>query len=207
MSVARRERAALVATMREAGPDAPTLCEGWTTRDLAAHLVVRERRIDAAPGILLPALAGYTAKVQEQVTASNDWGALLDKVAAGPPVYSPFALLDPLVNVAEMFIHHEDVRRAGSSWEPRTLDDQTRRALTRQVAQFARMTLSKSPARVSLAVPDGTVLATAGSGAPVTVTGEPGELLLFAAGREPARVSFDGDGDAVAALRAARRGI
>ncbi|GAS97904.1 TIGR03085 family protein [Mycolicibacterium canariasense] len=207
MSVARRERAALVATMREAGPDAPTLCEGWTTRDLAAHLVVRERRIDAAPGILLPALAGYTAKVQEQVTASNDWAALLDKVAAGPPVYSPFALLDPLVNVAEMFIHHEDVRRAGTSWEPRALDDQTGRALTRQVAQFARMTLSKSPARVSLAAPDGKVLAAAGSGAPVTVTGEPGELLLFAAGREPARVTFDGDDDAVAALRAARRGL
>jgi uncharacterized protein (TIGR03085 family) len=207
MSVARRERAALVATMREAGPDAPTLCAGWTARDLAAHLVVRERRIDAAPGILIPALAGYTAKVQEQVTASNDWAALLDKVASGPPVYSPFAVLDPLVNVAEMFIHHEDVRRAGTSWEPRTLDDQTARALARQVAQFARMTLGKSPARVSLAAPDGKVLATAGSGSPVTVTGEPGELLLFAAGREPARVRFDGDDDVVAALRAARRGL
>lgn len=207
MSVARRERAALVATMREAGPDAPTLCAGWTARDLAAHLVVRERRIDAAPGILVPALAGYTAKVQEQVTASNDWAALLDKVASGPPVYSPFAVLDPLVNVAEMFIHHEDVRRAGTSWEPRTLDDQTARALARQVAQFARMTLGKSPARVSLATPDGKVLATAGSGSPVTVTGEPGELLLFAAGREPARVRFDGDDDVVAALRAARRGL
>jgi hypothetical protein len=69
------------------------------------------------------------------------------------------------------------------------------------------MTLGKSPARVSLATPDGKVLATAGSGAPVTVTGEPGELLLFAAGRQPARLSFDGDDAAVAALRAARRGI
>lgn len=207
MSVARRERAALVATMREAGPDAPTLCEGWTTRDLAAHLVVRERRIDAAPGILLPALAGYTARVQEQVTASNDWAALIDKVAAGPPVYSPFILLDPLVNVAEMFIHHEDVRRAGTQWEPRVLDQQTVTALARQVAQFARMTLSKSPARVSLATPDGKVLATAGSGAEVTVTGDPGELLLFAAGREPAQVTFRGDDEAVVALRAARRSL
>jgi uncharacterized protein (TIGR03085 family) len=207
MSVARRERAALVATMRGTGPDAPTLCEGWTTRDLAAHLVVRERRIDAAPGILIPALAGYTAKVQEQVTAANDWAELIDKVASGPPAYSPFAVLDPLVNVAEMFIHHEDVRRAGTDWEPRVLDDETAKALTRQVAQFARMTLSKSPARVSLATPDGKVLATAGKGAPVTVTGEPGELLLFAAGREPAQVTLRGDDDAVAALRAARRGL
>ncbi|MHA3024039.1 TIGR03085 family metal-binding protein [Mycobacterium sp. BMJ-28] len=207
MTVARRERAALVATMREAGPDAPTLCEGWTARDLAAHLVVRERRMDAAPGILVPALAGYTAKVQEQVTASNDWAELIDKVASGPPVYSPFILLDALVNVAEMFIHHEDVRRAGTDWQPRVLDDETVSSLARQVAQFARMTLSKSPARVSLSTPDGKVLASAGSGAAVTVTGDPGELLLFAAGREPAQVTLHGDDDAVAAVRAARRGL
>ncbi|MGA9376417.1 MAG: TIGR03085 family metal-binding protein [Mycobacterium sp.] len=207
MSVARRERAALVETMRATGPDAPTLCEGWDTRDLAAHLVVRERRLDAAPGIMVPKLAGYTARVQEQVTATTDWSALLAKVAAGPPLYSPFILLDPLVNVAEMFIHHEDVRRAATSWEPRILDDETTASLARQVSSFARMTLSKTPAKVSLTTPQGKVLTTAGKGAPVTITGEPGELLLFAAGREPARVSFHGDADAVAAVRGSRRGL
>ncbi|WP_395308591.1 TIGR03085 family metal-binding protein [Mycobacterium sp. AMU20-3851] len=207
MSVARRERAALVDTMRAAGPDAPTLCEGWDTRDLAAHLVVRERRLDAAPGILVPKLAGYTARVQQQVTASTDWAELLGQVAAGPPLYSPFKLLDPLVNVAEMFIHHEDVRRAGPSWEPRVLDEQTTASLARQVSSFARMTLSKAPAEVALTTHEGKVLATAGKGAPVTVTGDPGELLLFAAGREPARVTFDGDAEAIAAVRASRRGL
>lgn len=207
MSIARRERAALVDTMRAVGPDAPTLCEGWDTRDLAAHLVVRERRLDAAPGILVPKLAGYTARVQQQVRASTDWAELLHQVAAGPPLYSPFILLDPLVNVAEMFIHHEDVRRAGPAWEPRVLDEQTTASLARQVSSFARMTLSKAPAAVSLTTPAGKVLATAGKGAPVTVTGDPGELLLFAAGREPARVTFDGDAEAVAAVRAARRGL
>lgn len=207
MSVARKERAALVDTMRAAGPDAPTLCEGWNTRDLAAHLVVRERRLDAAPGILVPKLAGYTARVQEQVTASTDWPELLAQVAAGPPLYSPFILLDPLVNVAEMFIHHEDVRRAGTHWEPRALDENTTSSLARQVSSFARMTLSKAPARISLATPQGKVLSTAGNGAPVTITGDPGELLLFAAGREPARVSFDGDADAIAAVQRSRRGL
>lgn len=207
MSIARRERAALVETMRAAGPDAPTLCEGWDTRDLAAHLVVRERRLDAAPGILVPKLAGYTARVQEQVTASTDWSALLAQVAAGPPLYSPFILLDPLVNVAEMFIHHEDVRRAGTAWEPRDLDRDTTSSLARQVGAFARMTLSKVPARVSLTTPEGKVLATAGKGAPVTITGDPGELLLFTAGREPVRLSFDGDADAIAAVQGSRRGM
>ncbi|WP_431306075.1 TIGR03085 family metal-binding protein [Mycobacterium hubeiense] len=98
--------------MRSAGPDAPTLCEGWTTRDLAAHLVIREYRLDAAPGIVVPAFAGRTAKVQDDVTKSTDWEQLLDKIASGPPIYSPLKLLDPVANVAEMFIHHEDVRRA-----------------------------------------------------------------------------------------------
>ena len=207
MTVARRERAALVDTMRAAGPDAPTLCEGWDTRDLAAHLVVRERRLDAAPGILVPQLAGYTARVQHPVTAATDWAELLDQVAAGPPIYSPFILLDPLVNVAEMFIHHEDVRRAGNTWEPRDLDEKTTSALARQVRSFARMTLAKAPARVSLTTPAGKVLATAGKGPAVTVTGDPGELLLFAAGREPARVTFDGDTEVVAAVQAGRRGL
>ena len=67
MSVAQRERAALVETMRSVGPEAPTLCEGWNTRDLAAHLVIREYRLDAAPGILIPFFAGRTDKVQNDV--------------------------------------------------------------------------------------------------------------------------------------------
>ena len=68
MTAAARERAALVTTMRDAGPDAPTLCGEWTTRDLAAHLVLRERRPDAAAGIMIPALAGYTARKQQHLT-------------------------------------------------------------------------------------------------------------------------------------------
>ena len=122
MSVAQRERAALVETMRAVGPDAPTLCEGWKTRDLAAHLMIREYRPDAAPGIMIPFFASRTAKVQNEVAERTDWDELVDKVASGPPVYSPLKLLDPLVNVAEMFIHHEDVRRAQPDWEPRVLE-------------------------------------------------------------------------------------
>jgi uncharacterized protein (TIGR03083 family) len=40
-SLLRKERQALCDTLTELGPDAPTLCEGWTTADLAAHLMVR----------------------------------------------------------------------------------------------------------------------------------------------------------------------
>jgi uncharacterized protein (TIGR03085 family) len=207
MTAAQRERAALVETMRGVGPDAPTLCGDWTTRDLAAHLVVRERRLDAAPGIAIPFLAGYTAKVQHEVAQSSDWDDLLDKIATGPPLLSPFKILDPVANMGEMFIHHEDVRRAQSTWEPRTLDDATLRALSLPLPVMARLTLRAAPARVSLRTPQGKTLLTIGQGATLTVTGEAPELLLFISGRDAVRLTFDGDAETVDAVRSARRGL
>ena len=207
MTVAQQERAALVTTMRGVGPEQPTLCGDWTTRDLAAHLVIRERRLDAAPGILVPKFAGYTERVQNQVAAENDWNALLDQIASGPPLLSPFKLLDPFVNVAEMFIHHEDVRRAVSGWEPRELDADTTASLARQVSLMSRMTMSKTPARVSLKTPDGKTLTTVGSGPAVTVTGDPGELMMFISGRDQAKLTFTGDDAAVSAVKDGERGL
>src|SRR6478609_4273428 len=193
MTPAQRERASLVETMRSIGPDAPTLCEGWTTRDLAAHLVVREGRLDATPGIMIPFLAGYTDKVQRQVAASTDWDELLDKIAFGPPTLSPFKILDPVANMDEMFIHHEDVRRAQGGWEPRALDAATVTALRRPLAIMARLTMGKVPARVTLQTPDGATVAVVGHGLPLTVTGEPGELTLFVAGRDEAQLAAGSD--------------
>src|ERR1700733_9595453 len=159
MTAARRERSALVDTFRQVGPDAPTLCEGWTTRDLAAHLVVRERRLDATLGIAVPFLADYTAKVQNKVAQSTDWDDLVEMVSSGPPIYSPFKLLDPVANLGEMFIHHEDVRRAVDGWEPRVLDPSTTGLLRRQLALMGRLMLNKMPAQVVLRTPAGDQIA------------------------------------------------
>ena len=207
MSVAQCERAALVESLRRVGPDAPTLCGQWTTRDLAAHLVLREHRPDAAAGITVPALARYTAKVQEQIAASTDWNALLDKVAGGPPLYSPFKLLDAVANVSEMFVHHEDVRRAVPGWDPRQLDDATTAALRRMIPMLSRMALARVPARVALGTPDGRTLVTVGRGPALSITAEAPELLLFAFGRNEVRAEFDGDEDTIAAVKAAKRGV
>ncbi|WP_459969865.1 TIGR03085 family metal-binding protein [Mycobacterium sp. MUNTM1] len=206
MSVAQRERAALVETMRGVGPDAPTLCEGWKTRDLAAHLVIREYRPDAAPGILIPYFASHTEKVQNQVAEQSDWDELVGKLAAGPPVYSPLKLLDPVANVAEMFIHHEDVRRAQPGWEPRSLEPALGKMLRRTLPLMARFTLAKVPGRVALRTTEGKTVLTAGQGPAVTVTGAPEELLLFVVGRQ-AQVDFDGDAAAVQAVRDAPKGL
>jgi uncharacterized protein (TIGR03085 family) len=206
VSVAQRERAALVDTMRGLGPDAPTLCEGWTTRDLAAHLVIREYRLDAAPGILIPFFARHTAKVQKDVAEQTEWAALLDKVASGPPVYSPLKLLDPVANIGEMFIHHEDVRRAQPNWMPRVLEPALTKSLRRTLPLMARMTLAKVPGRVALRTLEGKTVLIAGSGPAVTVTGAPEELLLFAVGRQ-AQVELDGDASAVQTVREAPKGL
>ena len=206
MSIAQRERAALVDTLRGVGPDAPTLCEGWNTRDLAAHLVIREYRIDAAPGIVIPFFASHTAKVQNDVAEHTDWNALVDRFASGPPPYSPLKLLDPVANVAEMFIHHEDVRRAQPGWQPRVLEPALAKALRRTLPLMGRMTLAKTPGRLALRTAAGKTVLTTGRGAAVTVTGAPEELLLFCVGRQ-AQVEFDGDAAAVQAVRDAPKGI
>jgi uncharacterized protein (TIGR03085 family) len=185
----------------------PTLCGDWTTRDLTAHLVVREGRLDTTPGIAVPFLAGYTEKVRRQAAESTDWEVLLDKVASGPPLYSPFKIFDPVANMGEMFIHHEDVRRAQAGWEPRPLDDATVKALGRGLPIMARLTLAKAPARVTLRTAQGKELVTIGRGPGLTITGEPQELLLFISGRDAVRLTFDGDAALVDAVRASRRGL
>src|SRR5690242_20953074 len=102
MTAAQRERAALVESMRAVGPDAPTLCGDWTTRDLAAHLVVRERRPDATPGVAVKALSGWTESVQESY-AERPYADLVELVRTGPGRLSPFALpgADKLFNTSE----------------------------------------------------------------------------------------------------------
>ncbi|MBV9352810.1 MAG: TIGR03085 family protein [Mycobacterium sp.] len=207
MNASRRERRALADTLRSVGPDAPTLCAGWTSRDLAAHLVVRERRLDATPGIAMAFLARYTARVQNRLAQATSWDDLVEMVSAGPPLYSPFRLLDPVVNVGEMFIHHEDVRRAVDGWQPRVLDDSIVASLRRPLALMSRITMGKAPAQLVLQTPAGQRIASIGRGEVLTVTGEPPELLLFVAGRDAARVEFDRDPETVAGVRAARRSL
>ena len=63
-TLAQKERNTLCDLFVERGSKSPTLCEGWLTADLAAHLVVRERRPDSGPGLVWPPLAGYTDKVR-----------------------------------------------------------------------------------------------------------------------------------------------
>jgi uncharacterized protein (TIGR03085 family) len=207
VTAAARERAALVRTLRDVGPKAPTLCADWATTDLVAHLILRERRPDAALGIMFAPLGGYTARMQRRITASTKWSDLLGMLAAGPPLYSPFKLLDPLVNTAELYIHHEDVRRAAAGWTPRELDAGLAAALRRMVPLMSWMSLAGAPGRVTLRDPDGATLAAFGHGPQVVIAGTPPELLLYLSGRDATRIEFVGDPDSIAAVGTSRRGL
>ena len=60
------ERAALCDLFLRVGPDAPTLCEGWATDDLATHLVIRERKPLSGPGLVM---GGAAARMTERILA------------------------------------------------------------------------------------------------------------------------------------------
>lgn len=190
------------------GPDAPTLCTGWSARDLAAHIVLRDRRPDAAPGVLVSALAGYTAKVQRSI-ARREWSDLVADVRDGAP-FSPTRIpaVDRLVNTAEFFVHLEDVRRAQPTWEPRELPADLVDDLAGVLSRSAKLFTRKAPAGVTLA-PEGRSPIVAHTAEPmVTVSGPVGELVLWLYGRQAhARVGYVGPDDAVRALQTASFGI
>ncbi|WP_033284495.1 TIGR03085 family metal-binding protein [Streptomyces sp. NRRL F-525] len=204
---AKRERLLLADLLETAGPDAPTLCEGWRTRDLAAHVVVRERRADAAGGIMIKQLAPRLERVMTEF-AAKPYEELIQLIRTGPPRFSPFQLkqLDEASNTVEFYVHTEDVRRAQPEWTPRELDPVFQDALWSRLERMARLMGRTAPTGLVLRRPDGQT-AVAHKGAPVvTVTGEPSELLLFAHGRQSvAKVALDGDENAIAKLQEAKQ--
>jgi uncharacterized protein (TIGR03085 family) len=209
---ARDERAALCDLLARLGPSQPTLCTGWQTADLAAHLVLRERRPDAGAGVMGGPLAGYTRRVQDRLLARTPFARLVEMIRTGPPRMSMFALpgMDERVNVVEYFVHHEDIRRAQSAWQPRDISADLADDLWRRL-RLARLLLRGAPVGIELVRADaserpGRVRITARARTPVvTVTGDPAELTLWTMGRtSAARVRLDGSDADVAALEAWR---
>src|ERR1700726_216323 len=213
VSYSREERLALCALLDKTGPDAPTLCEGWTTGDLAAHLVLRERRPDAAAGVIGGPLAGDTGPGPQGIRARPPFPDLVRSIKSGPPLLSVMALpgVDERANAVEFFVHHEDVRRGAPGWEPRELSSGESDMLWHRL-RMARFMLRKAPVGVELARDDiGTDEAGAGGPAyritaknatpAVTVVGSPAELTMWVMGRRTAaRVRMDGTQAAVTKL-------
>lgn len=206
--LAQAERAALCDLLLEVGPDAPTLCAGWTTTDLAAHLVVRDRRPDVGPGLILSGpFARHTARVTRRAAERVPFERLVTRIRSGPPW--PIRLVDGPVNLVEYFVHLEDVRRAVDGWAPRSgLDDLQDALWPFQKSGTKLRTRRVQDVGLSIARPGGQPVAVRSGSRQVTATGDPGELALFFFGRrDRSRVDLTGDSDGVSEVRTAPIGF
>ena len=171
------------------GPDADTLCEGWTAHDLAAHLWLRENEFVTSSGAFIPALHGRLQARTDELKREWSYDELVERLRQGPPKRSLFALpgADEAGNASEFLIHGMDVRRPNGLPEP-PRDEGFQDWAWSQLAKAGRFFLRGS--RVPLVLewagrPDHSIRIGSGNRI-VTVVGEPGELLLYAFGRRAA---------------------
>jgi len=208
----RVERLALCDLFDAVGPDQPTLCEGWTTYDLAVHLHVREADPLAGPGIMIPSLADTTERRMARAKAKYSFTEIVDKVRNGPPSFTIYSIpgFGHNLNTTEYFVHHEDVRRAVADYTVRDLPAAQQAGLWKAVRLAAKSMTRKAPSGLVLRLPDGTesVAKKANGDGSVTVTGEPAELVLFCFGRQAvAQVELTGDAETIEQLKTMHFGV
>ena len=214
----RRERHALCETALVLGPDEPTLCEGWTVRDLIAHLLVRDSPSIAAAGISIPLMSRFTERAMA-AAAREPFEAMVRRLR--DPGITPYRLpgVERVVNTLEFFVHHEDLRRAQPDWEPRVLTEADQEELWRLLKGVAKLRARKvgyglvirGHTRVDATSRAGSrhLETTARRGStPIRLTGPVTELVMVLFGRRQAReVSWDGPADGLAQLRGAGLGL
>lgn len=208
MTFSQTERERLADLLKELGPDAPTLCEGWTTKDMAVHLWVRENRPDATAGMFIPALEGHLNKVSDKA-ATKGYEELVREWGSGPGKFSPIRLIEAQANLAENFIHHEDVRRANGRTDERDFSAAIEKKLHGVLKMMAPRMLGKSGCPVVLfprglsrvVCADKHGVAEDGQDV-VRVHGSVGELLLWVYGRDEVHVTIEGPAD-----KAVRSGV
>lgn len=212
LSTAQQERQALADLLLALGEEAPTLCAGWTTKDLLVHLVIREYRPDAAAGMFIKPLSAHLGAVTRRYSRKS-YPSLVEQFRSGPPWWSALRYVDRYVNLLENFIHHEDVLRAipdaaHSDMGQRIKDGLYNRELSSGSVQelwamcrrVAPIFLRSSRVRVVLECSDsyqpgaglmGQVSVGSSTLPEVRIRGAVGELLLWMYGRDDvARVSF-----------------
>jgi uncharacterized protein (TIGR03085 family) len=203
MTFAHTERLALCDDALSAGPDAPTLDEGWTVADLVAHLYIRDNEPLAAAGIALPQLAGLTSRRMNEALQRFGFEGLVKAVRSGPGRWALLRLprVDAMVNGTEMFIHHEDIRRGSGEVRPRELPASVEDELWGSL-RITRLALRKAPVGVVLERTDGGASQRVKAGdRTVTLLGKPSELTLWVSGRRSAAdVRVVGEPEAVSAF-------
>jgi uncharacterized protein (TIGR03085 family) len=204
------ERARLCDLFEELGPEAPTLLGAWTTRDLAAHVVLREHDFLAGPGLVVPGVWSRFAERRRTVLAQRDFRSLVATIRSGPPPgFFRIGWVRRVPNLNEFFVHHEDVRRANGCG-PRTNEHAMDEALWGNIGRapwFLARRLRGAGLELSWAGTSKTVRARRGEPT-ARIAGTPGELLLYLFGRQrTADVEVVGSASAIEAVRRARFGM
>jgi uncharacterized protein (TIGR03085 family) len=204
------ERAQLSDLLDELGPEAPTLLAPWTARDLAAHLVLRERDYLAGPGLVLPGAWARLAERRRRALALKDFTWLTGTIRSGPPPgFFRIGWVRRLPSLNEFFVHYEDVRRANGRG-PRTNVHPMDEALWRNVSRaswFLARRLRGAGLELQWAGTAKTIRARRGQPT-ARIAGPPGELLLYLFGRQgAAQVEVSGPAAAVEAVRRTRFGM
>lgn len=205
---AKRERFAIAQTLRNLGPDAPTLCSDWKSFDLLAHLVNRENRPDSALGLIIPAFSSYSNKIATE-SKNRGFENLVKEFEDGPKIYSPFSIpgVDRLANTFEFLVHHEDLLRGESNYTPRVISEADKKFLWKQFTRSAKFFMLKAQVGIVAKSDQGTYTVKTGNNS-VTISGEVVDLILFAFGRKSAaQVEFTGDESAINTLKQTKFGF
>jgi uncharacterized protein (TIGR03085 family) len=201
-----QERLALCDLFEELGADAHTLLDGWSAKDLAAHIVLRERDPIAGPCLVLPGVfQRFAERRRVRLAERREFEWLVARIRSGPPPgFFRIGWVRSFPNLNEFFVHHEDVRRAKGLGPRDTLSPALEAALWRNVRRGSRY-LSRRLREVGL------VIEWAGTSERITVraaeptvrlSGAPGELLIYVFGRQAAaRVELIGPAQVVAMVR------
>ena len=206
-----QERLELCDLFVELGPFVPTLLEGWTAHDLAAHIVLRERDLIAGPCIVLGGpFQRFAERRRARLAQRTQFAWLVARIRSGPPVgFFRIGWVRSLPNLNEFFVHHEDVRRA-NGLGPRTLTPARDAALWRNVRRSSRyLTRRLRDAGLDVEWPGTGEQMRVRPGEPrARLSGSPGELLLYVFGRRNvAEVEVSGPAEVVAAVRRTQLGM
>ena len=196
------ERHSFAVDFRAADPNAPTLCAGWTTRHLCAHLVQREhamlRNVWDQVTTKAPGEERFMRRLVDDAGTPDGYAALVDTFAAGPSRRSLMGRFDEALNLLEYVVHHEDLRRGSGPVPPRDLPAAELDEIWRRARPILKRAYRKAPVGVELAPYGGAVIPVRSGPSTVTVAGSPLELLLHAFGRRSAAdVRVDGSSDGV----------
>jgi uncharacterized protein (TIGR03085 family) len=207
-----QERRALCDLFEDLGADVPTLLAGWTAKDLAAHIVLREHDLIAGPCLVLPGpFQRFAERRRVKLAKQRQFEWLVARIRSGPPPgFFRIGWVRSVPNLNEFFVHHEDVRRANGLGPRDSLTPAMEVALWRNVRRGSRY-LSRRLREVGLEI------IWAGTDERMTVrdaeptarlSGPPGELLLYIFGRQAAaRVEVTGPANAVATVRRTHFGM